>query len=53
MDDISVDSNKVEKLITEIIKLEKKCAHKKSMLERDKRAEIKKLIEEEVEVDVS
>lgn len=51
MEEISVDSKKVEKLITKIIKLEKKFTHDKSMREMDKRAKIKELIEEEVEAD--
>lgn len=52
MGNIDIDQNTVEKLITEIIKLEKKFENNKNMLEREKRAEIKELIEEEVEINV-
>jgi len=50
MSDLDIDQNTLEKLITKIIKLEKKFANKRGMLEREKRSEIKKLIEQEVEV---
>ena len=51
MENIDIDKNTIEKLISEVIKLEKKFTNKKSMLEREKRAEIKKLIEQEVDID--
>lgn len=52
MDDISINSNTVDKLITEIIKLEKKFAHNKSMKESKKRNQIREVIRNEVKADV-
>lgn len=52
MNDIRIDSKKVEELITEVIKLEKQFIHQRNMLEREKVAAIKKLIVKEVDTNV-
>ena len=53
MNKANIDKNTIEKLITQIIQLEKKFAGKSGMLEREKRSEIKKLLEKEVDVDAN
>lgn len=52
MDNNSIDSSTVDKLITKIIKLEKNFVHENSMSESKKRNKIRNLIEDEVKVDV-
>jgi hypothetical protein len=47
-----IDVEKLQMMLTEIIKLEKKFINDKLLNEKNKVSEIKKLIEKEVKIDV-